>query len=286
MIRTWHTFFFAVFALAVLFPSGAAAQQPASPGATGTKDATELHRLGGEAYKAGRFEDAYKLFSEAFALRKGYDIAGHLAQTELRLGKNAAAAEHLAYSLTIFPATGRPEARAKHEELLAVARSKIGTIRPKVSEPGAELLVDGIPVKPSTEEVFLEPGPHSIDARKDGFESKPQQVQITPGSSADVVLTLTKKTSDDDGSGSGFPDHPPSDPKPIWPTVVLASVSAVGVGVGIAGFVLAAESRSDAEDLASTSPGRCGSDGSACADISEKLDDEDSFRAMARCRMA
>src|SRR3954454_11393209 len=58
-----------------------------------------LFKKGKVAFNAGKYNDALRIYSEAWTLKKSPDIAANLAQTESELGKHRDAAEHFSFAL-------------------------------------------------------------------------------------------------------------------------------------------------------------------------------------------
>ncbi len=79
---------------------------------------------GNRAFKEGRFDAAEKAYEAAFALEKGYDIAGNLGAAELAQGKHREAAQHLAFTLRLFPITGDPALRERMKKAFEQCRER------------------------------------------------------------------------------------------------------------------------------------------------------------------
>src|SRR5688572_27311971 len=63
----------------------------------GSDRANLLFKKGKVAFNAGKFNDALRIYSEAWSLKQSPDIAANLAQTESELGQHRNAAEHFAF---------------------------------------------------------------------------------------------------------------------------------------------------------------------------------------------
>jgi hypothetical protein len=236
--------------------------------------AAEWLGKGNKAFKEGRFADAESAYREAWALKKGYDVAGDLGAAELAQGKLRAAAEHLALTLRLFPLTGDPAARTQMAQLLDRCRQSIGAVRVKLETPGAQVYVDGEPVgeAPLADEVFVEPGDHTFEAKLDGYSAAPVRVSLLPGASTDVTLALSP--------AAPAPPAPDAQPRrrSIVPGLGLGAVAAVGIGGGIAFLVMSAGSKSDAQTESagivhagkSCVPGAGNYDTALCGDLSNK----------------
>src|SRR6478752_9013650 len=58
-----------------------------------------LFKKGKVTFNAGKFNDALRIYNEAWSLKQSPDIAANLAQTESELGQHRAAAEHFSFAL-------------------------------------------------------------------------------------------------------------------------------------------------------------------------------------------
>ena len=146
---------------------------------------------GNRAFKEGKFAAAEEAYRAAFALKKGYDIAGNLGAAELALGLHREAARHLAFTLRLFPITGDPALREQMKKAFEQCRREVGALRVKVAPAGAAVRVDGAPVTteeepraagvsaapdgeaPQVDEVFVDPGEHVVEAALEGYTGGP-----------------------------------------------------------------------------------------------------------------
>jgi len=182
-------------------PLRAHAQAPAAEDAS---KAQALFDEGKKQYAAGKVQKAYDAYRGAWELRKSYDIAANLANAEKLLGKNRDAAEHYAYSLRTFPATGKPAQQKQLEAKLAEVRRELGALAVEVCVAGAEVRVDETPIgaAPLADEVFVEPGPHVVEARLAGYATATQNVLAGKGTeTVKVVLTLVERKAARVGEG-------------------------------------------------------------------------------------
>src|SRR6185436_6743274 len=81
--------------LAALVSAPARAQSNPADG----ERASQLFKKGKAAYDSRKFEDALRIYMEAWSLKQSPDIAANLAATETELGKHRDAAEHFAFAL-------------------------------------------------------------------------------------------------------------------------------------------------------------------------------------------
>jgi hypothetical protein len=120
-------------------------------------------------YAEKRFAKARLAFIQAYALERQPAVLLKLAESELRSGHAADAAVHFSTYLRENAQGGAAE-RRDAEKGLAAAKAKVGEVSLKTDADGAEIFVDGQPEgsAPLSGPLYLEPGKHSIEARKDG----------------------------------------------------------------------------------------------------------------------
>jgi hypothetical protein len=180
-------------------------EQKAAPGETAemTDKARELYNAGSTALLKGRWGEAHANLFAAWSLKKHHQIAGNLGAAEMQLGRYREAAEHLLYYLREAPTTKEKE-RKSAQAFLTEARKHIGALVIKAEPAGAEVLVDGAPVgnAPLAGEVFVDPGPRTIEARLDGYKPAKVMVEIAAGSSREVPLQLVKINVGAEGADS------------------------------------------------------------------------------------
>lgn len=106
------------------------------------------------------------------------------------------------------------------------------------------------------------------------FGQAPDECTSSQGKEvADVTFDMVK----------GDSTTPGGEEKPIWPAGLLGGGIALGVGLGIAGFVLAAQAVSSADDLATElreSGGSCETSAAQCDLMRDRYEEEPLFRGM------
>ncbi|WP_437511467.1 PEGA domain-containing protein [Sorangium sp. So ce1099] len=227
-------------------PTGSAAQpKPGSrpaiqrpPSNAGSDKARKLYLEGVAAAEKNRWADAHASFVAAWALHEHYTILGGLGTCELMLKRYRDAAEHLAAYVRELgnDATATPQDRAAAAETYAKARAHVGAVIVSTNVPGAEVVVDGSVVgrTPLLDPVFLDPGPHTITVRHDGYMPKETAVEVAAGSETRRAFELERPA----------PSAPPPRPAPPPPRhdaegpnvgVIVAggSVAAAGVIAGV-----------------------------------------------------
>ena len=112
---------------------GPAGDPPA--GASADEQAAHWLAAGNKAFKEGRFAEAERAYRQAFAVKKGFDIAGNLGAAELAEGKLRECAQHLAFTLRNFPLTGEPALREQMNRAYQQCRRGAGAVRVKPRRP-------------------------------------------------------------------------------------------------------------------------------------------------------
>jgi hypothetical protein len=166
--------------------------------------ARERFQEGVKYYDDKQYEKARAAFLQAYALKRHPAVLLNLAQSELRSGHEADAAKHYAIYLREHKEASALE-KQEAEKGLAAAKTKVGEVAVTVDQDGAEVFVDGQPEgrTPLAGPVYLEPGQHSIEARKDG-KTATSSVTTKAGASTAASLSLA-------GGGGGAVAPVPAD---------------------------------------------------------------------------
>jgi tetratricopeptide (TPR) repeat protein len=148
----------------------------------------DLMQKGIAEYQRQNLEAARQAFMSAWYIRRYRDLAGTLAEIEMKLGRYREAAEHLQYYLDQGP-PDPDDAAAKLEE----CRRKLGRIRVTVDTPKAWVWVDQRIVGPAPiGDLWLEPGRHWFYARLDGRQSAEEAITVVAGETHDLRLSLPR----------------------------------------------------------------------------------------------
>jgi hypothetical protein len=208
------------------------------------------------------FAKARVAFLQAYALKKHPAVLLNLAQSELRSGHEADAAKHFAQYLREHKDATDAE-RQGAETGLTAAKALVAEVLLSVDTTGAEVYVDGDLEGPAPlpGSVYLAPGAHQIEARKDG-KSATSQVNAAAGQSSSISLKLATPSAP--AAGSAPPGAEPRTEAPIadesthrkafFPWLVSTPGAMVGAGlagVGLIGggaFALGSKSAYDAAD--------------------------------------
>jgi hypothetical protein len=226
--------------------------------------ARDLMREGNELYSEGKLADAYAKYLEAWRTAQAFDIACNLGGTASELSMNRDAAEYLDYCLRHYAASSRPEALAAEQRARAafeVVRSKVAAVTVNVSPAGASVLVDGAPAgrAPLEAPVFLEAGPHRIEARQDGLETATVDVNAKRGEATEVTLALKAAAAAPAAENPPRAENAPKDASPASknyvPAIVTASLGGVALAGGVVFLVMRSGKKADASDELETLDG-------------------------------
>ncbi len=223
----------------LVFAGDAHAQKPTD---AVTDEARVLAEKGAGLLAKKEWEKACAAYQAAWALKQHYSIAGDMAVCETELGRYRDAAEHLRYTVDAMSKEvgARAEERAAVQAALDKALGKIVELTVTVSEPGAELSIDGVKVgvNPLPKTLYLEPGKHTVRAHLEGFEDAEETWEGAAGSKKSVALTLEK------ASGA-------TPTMPAWRTPAIVVGGGLGFGLllgGVVTTVLANNAAGDADD--------------------------------------
>ncbi len=138
------------------------------------------------------FAKARVAFLQAYALKKHPAVLLNLAQSELRSGHEAGAARHFAQYLREHKDATDSE-RQGAETGLTAAKALVAEVALEVDTTGAEVYVDGDleGQAPLPGAVYLTPGAHEVQARKDG-KTASGNVNAAAGQSTSLSLNLAR----------------------------------------------------------------------------------------------
>jgi hypothetical protein len=240
---------FAVFFVALLISPLAVAQPTTPTSDANSARADELAHRGVDLLKKHQWAEAEEVFRQALALKRSYDIVGNLGLAEAGLGKWRDATEHLTFALSTFPANGKPSHRDLLKEKLASTREHVCALTIEVDLAAAEVLVDGkgVGTAPLTDEVFVEPGVHVVEARLAGRDAARQQATVAAGASASVKLVLPVPRTPP--PAPQLPSRGPSTALLVAGGVTTGVALVVGTGLAIASKTKASSASTDFASL-------------------------------------
>jgi hypothetical protein len=233
----------------------------------------QLFDQGNKLYDVGKLAEAEASYLEAWRLKKSFDVAGNLGNLEADLKHWQRAAEFISYAIREFPAGGKPGLRDELLRRLAEVQKQVGGVRLVINRPGAEVFVDGrsVGTTPLLDNVFLDPGPHQIEVRLDGYPSAQAAVNVVRGQTQEVALNLAARSGNKGVIIGG---------------VVVFGVAAIATGI-FGG--LYASKGSSASTLAGMVPkgagGGCPPGGTSapgtCGDLTSALNSQATFGSVA-----
>ncbi len=174
------------------------------------------------AFTAGRYDEALRLFRQAYRINPTANVMQNLAQAELETGHPVEAAQHFFSCLHAEDATDPMRKLAR--EGLQQAERRVGKLRVDVNVDGAEVFIDGegygaAPLTAQT--AYVAPGRHVVVARKDGFTEAKFPVEVLAGQTVPVTLKLEMHAANPNGETSASrqtavsPSSEASAPSPV-----------------------------------------------------------------------
>ncbi|MBI5486707.1 MAG: PEGA domain-containing protein [Deltaproteobacteria bacterium] len=156
-------------------------------------------------------------------------------------------------------------------------RRYLGTVSLTVQPAGTELLVDHqlVGVAPLPAALPLEVGRHTVEARREGYETQTAEVVVASGEEQAVVLLLEPVPPAVAPPPAGEPPlESSSGVEPTWFWVAAGSALALGIGSAITGVMVG---QSTDDFYAALSPCQ-GGDVLACAAGLNAADDHDAYQ--------
>jgi tetratricopeptide (TPR) repeat protein len=158
--------------------------------ATPEEQARELFREANQLFARKMFLDALQKYRQARALYPSYKIDLNIGSTLDAMGRRTEAALYFERFLT-QSASAPQEIISAAKERLTQLRGKLGRVRVTSVLDGATVLADGVSVgtTPLDTPVYLEPGRHRLEARKQGERPGGRSVDVTAGQELSVDLS-------------------------------------------------------------------------------------------------
>jgi tetratricopeptide (TPR) repeat protein len=212
--------------------------------------ALEIFEAGSAYYKQGSYDKALEQFEEAYRLDPLPELLYNIAQCHERLQQLPAAIDAYQRYLEQDPGAEDRQAVEQKIEKLQAKLEKTGIVL-EVSEPGAQVLIDGeqAGTSPVEELIRTQPGSHQLEIIKKGFQPSRMKFTVLPGISQEIQVTLVPLPPEDQ-------DEAP----PTWFYWTYGITAAAGAAAVVTG-VLALDKAGDAS--ATGSPTRYDADRSA-----------------------
>lgn len=241
---------------------GAAFAQPA--GQTKEDEAYEHFKRGVAFYKDADFTAALVEFKRAYEIAPSYKVLYNLGQTSRELRDYATALNAFDQYLTesgTDPGLDDKEKqkREKAEAYVKELRPKVAIVTIQVNVPGAEVLVDDVPIgeTPLHKPVFMNAGRRKVTINKSGYNPNQRFVDVGGTDEKTVKIELVAIGQPDPnggkkgGSGTVKPPEPGLSPVPF---VMLGLTGATGIATAILG-ARALSLHGDYEDELAKFPG-------------------------------
>ncbi len=199
---------------ALRFSSYAHAQEPDEDDPTALRMARQRFQEGVKYFDGGQYSKARAAFLQAYALKKHPSVLLNLAQSELRAGYEAEAANHFAQYLRETDGSNSAQV-TKARSGLEKAQAKVGSLTLAADVDDAYVLVDG-KLKgrtPLPGPLYLSPGTHMIGVRLGG-KSVTRQVTAVPGESTTEMVNVTKAGSPAPNAAAISEAKPEPEPEP------------------------------------------------------------------------
>jgi hypothetical protein len=263
-------------ALALLFALGAHAHDAmaGAPTPDQVERANKAFAKAAKALKQKNYKEAEPFLVEAFALNPTYDLANDLGFAECKLGKTVKCVEHLSFALANWPLVepkGGAAARSSSDALLKSTRKQVGGVIITSSRPGASVALDDKPLGAARlgEELFVEPGKHTVTATLDHYVNFNKTVDVAAGGTekvsielvADAPVPLATGTPTGDASATVPPptsgsSNPPPPPRSMGPAVLVGATGVAAMGVGAVMIAVGSGKGKDGNAIADRISGR------------------------------
>jgi hypothetical protein len=178
-----------------------------------TEIARQRFLEGVKHYDQHDYDKARLAFLQAYLLKPHPAVLLNLAQSQLRAGRYAEAAENFAKYIRENPsAEAMSHAKAAFEE----ARDKVGEVSVEVNAPGAVINVDGTDVgkSPLPYAVYMMPGRHTVRATKGGL-SADESLEAIAGQRMYVTLAMPEGSRMAAAAGAGAASAAAPPPAPV-----------------------------------------------------------------------
>jgi hypothetical protein len=255
------------------------------------------YRKAHEAITAKNWEEARRLLLDLWSQSRTYDVGSSLVFVEYQLQHYARAATFAAYAIQNAPPIERPEEIDRLRKALEELKQRVGSVQVIVNRPGADVLVDGenVGTSPLSGELYLDVGPHQLEARLPGGVPVSARVDALAGEEYRVELNVPPSAGE--AAIAASPTSPssaidsapqPAEPKRNYtPAIVAASVGGVALIGGVVSLIVSENQRADARDALSDLSGLnpCGQGVDAeradrCDEIADQADGAETFRAL------
>lgn len=274
-----------MFSAVVIRSTPAQAAEPAASARAPDPTAAEHLRRATRARLGKRWAEAADAYRIAYEIEPRPEIAGELGVCLVHLGRHREAAEMLLVSLE-DPAVLPEEQRRRFAKAQQQAEREVAAVAISANPATAEILIDGRSLGPplGTYLIYLDPGPHTLQARLAGYEDAVAHLDAKSGTTERISLPLRERRPPPKPSpGRAPPCHPGADcGGRVIGTLRLVGFAAAGAALAAgAGMAIAAEALDTqrARLAAGRAPDTCPRRGSPelCSDLTELRSTRDSL---------
>lgn len=186
---------------------------------------------GTELYDEGEFKLALIEFERAYSIVPGYRILYNIGQVQQQLGRYAKALVTLERYLAVGGKRIAPERRAAVEKDIATLRMRTAKLTVMVSEPGADISIDGasLGVSPLAPDQLIDAGEHRLVISKKKFQTESRTLVLAGGDAIVSRFTLTRENN----PATATPPAPST--TPMW--VAWTATGLLAAGAGVTGFL-------------------------------------------------
>jgi hypothetical protein len=247
-MRTSRPLFLLTLALASGIPAAAQGQPrpdaPAATSAAATERARKLYDEAARLYDEGRYAQAYVAFAAAWAIKKQPGMAGNLADCAVKLGKHRDAAEHLRDIVKDTSGEVKEDDKGRARQRLSWVLKQVGVVTIMAGPGAVEIALDGAPLgkSPLADSVFVDPGRHTLDGRREGYAPARVTFDAAAGSTQEVQISLKPKGTDQPPARPPIPER-----RSVVPGAVLGGVAGAAVVTGAVLLGVGASKRSSVQ---------------------------------------
>lgn len=234
---------FLLFSGAVLLASSAYAQD------------TEINEQARAHFQAGvnflqdpdgaRYDEAYREFAAAYQSSPSWKILGNLGIAAMKLERDGEAIDAFEKYLAGGAATLAPDEREQFQRDLATLKAGVVRLSLDVSQPGATILDERVPVTGSSTrnlyratdkhaEIGIRAGHHKITAKLEGYDDAVWEVDAVSGVPQSHVFEL-KRPAPVVGQTGGAAPSGGARPTPVGVYIGLGATGVFAVGAGVVG---------------------------------------------------
>lgn len=271
--RRLVTFATALCALTLLASSLASPRRALAQGAGEDENAySAIIKRALSEFSQAHWEEAHALFRRAHDINPNARTWRGLGITAFESRRYVEATADLEAALVDPRKPLSPEQREETVRLIAQAREFISVYHVKIQPASAQVIVDGKQATLQSEQLHLDPGPHTIVVRAPGYEERRAELRAAAGDQDELSLELSVSSHAEleeqetsrprrAAEGKGADSHPPKRKRRrIWTWALAggagaAAVTAVALRLRVRGvhreFTECTVSQGDCSDLRS-----------------------------------